>query len=124
MDTRRRTLSKVPEVTAYFWIIKVLTTAMGEATSDFFIHRVGVKNTTAIAAVALVAGLALALSLVLQFARTRYIPWTYWLVVVLVGIFGTMAADGVHVALGIPYAGVERVLHDRPRGDLHRLVRK
>jgi uncharacterized membrane-anchored protein len=97
-------MTKVPEVTVYFWIIKVLTTAMGEATSDFFVHRVGVTNTAALAVIGLVAGIALAVALMLQFAARGYVPWTYWLVVVMVGIFGTMAADGVHVGLGIPYA--------------------
>src|SRR5437870_3428157 len=99
----RRALSKVPEVTLYFWIIKVLSTGMGETTSDFFIHRVGVTNKVAIVGIAFVTGLALAVSLVVQLRARRYVPWVYWLVVVLVGVFGTMAADGVHVGLGIPY---------------------
>lgn len=103
MDTERRSRSKVPEVTALFWIIKVLTTGMGETTSDFMIHRVGVKNTAALAGVGLLAGIALAVALALQFRARRYIPWTYWLAVVMVSVFGTMAADGVHVGLGIPY---------------------
>jgi uncharacterized membrane-anchored protein len=100
---RERGIAKVPEITVYFWIVKVLTTAMGEATSDYFVHRVGVTNTTALAFIALVAGAVLAITLVLQFAAQGYVAWTYWLVVVMVGIFGTMAADGVHVGLGIPY---------------------
>jgi uncharacterized membrane-anchored protein len=99
----RRAFSKVPEVTLYFWMIKVLSTGMGETTSDFFIHRVGVTNKVAIIGIALVTGLALALSLVVQFGARRYVPWIYWLVVVLIGVFGTMAADGVHVGLSIPY---------------------
>ena len=103
MSSKRAAYSKVPAVTAYFWIIKVLTTAMGEATSDFFIHRVGVSNKLAIVGVALATGLVLMVALVMQFAANRYVPWTYWFVVVMVGIFGTMAADGVHVGLGIPY---------------------
>ena len=44
MHIERRTLVKVPEVTAIFWIVKALTTGMGETTSDFFIHREGVNN--------------------------------------------------------------------------------
>ena len=49
------------------------------------------------------AGCGLAASLVLQFAVRRYIPWVYWLAVVMVSVFGTMAADAVHVVLGVPY---------------------
>lgn len=94
---------KVPEVTVYFWIIKVLTTAMGEATSDYFVHRVGLKNTTALAAIAFITGIVLAVSLALQFSASRYVPWAYWFAVVMVAVFGTMAADGVHVELGVPY---------------------
>jgi uncharacterized membrane-anchored protein len=103
MRVQRGEWKKVPELTVYFWVIKVLTTAMGEATSDFFIHRVGVTNIIAIGAFGVVTGLALALALALQFAAVRYVAWTYWLVVVMVGVFGTIAADGVHVGLGIPY---------------------
>ena len=103
MNAERTAMSKVPEVTVYFWIIKVMTTAMGETTSDFFIHRVGVSNTVALAAIALITGVVLAVSLAFQFAASRYVAWTYWLVVVMVGIFGTMAADGVHIKFGVPY---------------------
>jgi uncharacterized membrane-anchored protein len=90
-------------MTVYFWIIKVLTTGMGETTSDYFIHRVGITNRVAIEGIVLVTGIALAVSLVVQLAARRYVPWIYWLAVVMVSVFGTMAADGVHVGLGIPY---------------------
>ncbi len=103
MRLDRAQLKKVPEVTSLFWIIKVLTTGMGETTSDFFIHRVGVTNTLALAGIGLATGVVLAASLALQFRARGYVPWTYWLAVVMVSIFGTMAADGVHVGLGIPY---------------------
>jgi uncharacterized membrane-anchored protein len=86
--------SKVPVVTVYFWIIKVLTTGMGEATSDSLV-RAGGAVAVAATAVALVA------SFVAQFAVSRYIPAVYWLAVVMVSVFGTMAADVPH-ALGIP----------------------
>lgn len=89
--------SKVPEITAYFWITKVLTTGMGEVFSDYL-----VKQIDPVIAVAL-GGLGLAASMVLQFMVRRYIAWIYWLVVVMVSICGTMAADVVHVVLGIPY---------------------
>ncbi|MGO9198402.1 MAG: hypothetical protein ACLQK4_14900 [Acidimicrobiales bacterium] len=90
-------MRKVPELTAYFWITKVLTTAMGEATSDYLVHRF-----PAVIAVAL-GGVALAMSLVLQFYVRRYVAWIYWLAVSMVAVFGTMAADALHIGLGIPY---------------------
>jgi uncharacterized membrane-anchored protein len=96
-------LVKVPEVTVYFWIIKVLTTAMGEATSDYFVHRVGLQNTTALAGIAFITGVILAVALVLQLRTTQYTAWAYWFTVVMVAVFGTMAADGVHVEFHVPY---------------------
>jgi uncharacterized membrane-anchored protein len=89
--------NKVPEITIYFWITKVLTTGMGEVFSDYL-----VKNINPIIAVAL-GGIGLMGSLLLQFLVRRYVAWIYWLVVVMVSIFGTMAADVVHVVLGVPY---------------------
>ncbi|GAA4629696.1 membrane protein [Actinoallomurus vinaceus] len=93
----RRAMSKVPEVTAYFWIVKVLTTGMGETTSDYLAHRLN-----PIVAVAL-AGILLAASLAVQFGVRRYVAWIYWTSITMVSVFGTMAADVLHVALGIPY---------------------
>lgn len=89
--------SKVPEITAYFWITKLLTTGMGEVFSDYL-----VKQINPVIAVIL-GGLGLAAAIILQFRVRRYIAWIYWLVVVMVSIFGTMAADVVHVVLGVPY---------------------
>jgi uncharacterized membrane-anchored protein len=90
-------LSKVPEVTAYFWIAKALTTGMGESTSDFLVHKL-------VPEVAVVlGGIGLVIALWLQFAASRYVAWRYWLAVAMVGVFGTMAADVLHVGLGVPY---------------------
>src|SRR5881398_86692 len=92
----RHPLTKVPEVTAYFWITKVLTTGMGEATSDYLVHRFNPE-------IAVVAGFtAFVAAMVLQFSVRRYNSWVYWLAVVMVALFGTMAADVLHVGLGIP----------------------
>jgi uncharacterized membrane-anchored protein len=88
--------SKVPKVTAYFWIVKLLTTAMGEATSDSLIHYLNPYLAVGIGAVTFVAALAL------QFATSRYIAWIYWLLVAMVAVFGTMAADVLH-KLGMPH---------------------
>ncbi|MEA2521834.1 MAG: hypothetical protein QOI81_1480 [Actinomycetota bacterium] len=103
MRLRSRTHNKVPEVTIYFWIVKVLTTGMGETTSDFFIHRVGLTNKSGLAAVGLTAGVVLLICLVIQVRSSRYSAPMYWMTVVMVGVFGTMVADGVHAELGVPY---------------------
>jgi uncharacterized membrane-anchored protein len=92
-----RLVSKVPEVTAYFWITKVLTTGMGEAASDYLGNRLGSALAMSISGAALIA------ALVLQFKVRRYIAWVYWLGVVMVSVFGTMVADGIHNGVGVPY---------------------
>ncbi len=92
-----RFIKKVPEITVYFWIIKLLTTAMGETTSDYLVHQLN-----PLIAVAL-GGVGLLVALVLQLSVRRYMPAIYWLAVVMVAIFGTMAADVLHIGLGIPY---------------------
>ncbi len=96
-ETARRALSKVPEITIYFWIIKILTTAMGEATSDFLVFHINPY------AAVIMGALGFAVAVVLQFRVKRYIAWVYWLLVVMVSIFGTMVADVAHVVLGVPY---------------------
>ena len=88
----------MPEITVYFWVIKALSTAMGEATSDFSVHRLNPKLAVVLGFVGFV------LALWLQFSMRRYLAWTYWLAVVMVGVFGTMAADVLHVGFGVPYA--------------------
>ncbi len=89
--------SKVPEVTAIFWVVKALTTGMGESTSDFLVH--GLVPEIAV----VLGGIAFLAALFLQFSSDRYVPWRYWLAVAMVGVFGTMCADVLHVGLGIPY---------------------
>jgi uncharacterized membrane-anchored protein len=90
-------LKKVPELTVYFWVIKVLTTGMGEATSDFFVHSFNPYI------VVIVAALVLLGSVLLQLAVRRYLTWVYWFAVTMVAVFGTMAAGILHVYLGVPY---------------------
>jgi uncharacterized membrane-anchored protein len=88
---------RVPEITAYFWVIKAASTALGESTSDYLVHAMDPKVAVVLGFIAFVAALGL------QFAVRRYIAWTYWLAVVAVGVFGTMAADVLHVGFGVPY---------------------
>src|SRR5580693_8596893 len=89
---------RVPEITAYFWAIKALSTAMGESTSDYLVHAMDPKIAVVLGFIGFVAALAL------QFRMGRYVAWAYWLAVVGVGVFGTMAADVLHVGFGVPYA--------------------
>jgi uncharacterized membrane-anchored protein len=97
MHLVKKVLRKVPEVTVYFWIIKLLTTGMGETTSDYLVRTLDPAIAVAL------GGIGLAAALILQLAVRRYVAWIYWLAVVMVAIFGTMAADVLHVGLGIPY---------------------
>ncbi len=88
---------RVPEITVYFWIVKALSTAMGEATSDFLVKRLNPFVAVG------VGFLAFVIALWLQFRVRRYTAWTYWFAVVGVGVFGTMAADVLHVGFKVPY---------------------
>lgn len=94
----RQLLSKVPEVTLYFWIIKVLSTTVGETFADFVNTRLGagLYATTAIFAVLLAAVFAV------QFRLREYVPAVYWTVVVLVSIVGTLFTDSLTDATGVP----------------------
>ncbi len=99
IDLRRRfRTAKVPTVDLRFWYIKLLTTAMGESTSDYAVHRFNPELAVLAGAVVFVGVLWL------QLRSPRYLVVTYWVAVVMVSVFGTMCADVVHVALGVPYA--------------------
>lgn len=87
---------KVPELTVYFWIVKVLTTGMGETTSDYFVHTYDPYL------VVILAAAALGLVVLIQVAVHRYNAWIYWFAVSMVAVFGTMAAGIVHVYMGVP----------------------
>ena len=91
-----QSLTKVPKITGYFWLVKILTTGMGEATSDALVHKLGPALAVPLALI------ALAVALKAQFSARGYVPWIYWTAIVMVAVFGTMAADGVHL-LGVPY---------------------
>jgi uncharacterized membrane-anchored protein len=93
----RAALTKVPEITAIFWVLKLLTTGMGEAMSDFL----GDKSVPIAGAIG-VFGLAFAIWL--QMRQREYRAPVYWFAVMMVAIFGTMAADGIHDGASIPYS--------------------
>jgi uncharacterized membrane-anchored protein len=89
---------KVPaRIAAIFWAIKLLTTAFGESTSDYLVHNVNPY-------LAVIAGFVVfVIAMALQLRADRYVPWIYWLSVAMVAVFGTMAADVLHVEFGVPY---------------------
>src|SRR3954468_4107367 len=99
MSTRtRQMLNKVPEVTVYFWIIKILCTTVGESFADYINETLGfgLTNTTVVFSV------ALAVALVAQFRLDRYVPGVYWLSVVLISVVGTLLTDNLTDARGVP----------------------
>jgi uncharacterized membrane-anchored protein len=90
--------AKVPEVILLFWVIKILTTAGGEATSDYLKTLGNIKG-GGIEVVLFVVGLVLA------FATRRYRASAYWFLAFAIAIFGTGVSDFLHLDVGIPYAG-------------------
>jgi uncharacterized membrane-anchored protein len=93
----RTGIVKVPEVTVYFWIVKLLTTAMGEAISDYLVNDVNKYLGV------LVGFVVFAVAIFFQFRSKAYSTWLYWIAVSMVAVFGTMCADVLHVVLGLPY---------------------
>lgn len=94
----RRVLNKVPQVTAAFWVIKVLSTTVGETAADFLNGQLGLGLT----ATTLVMAVLLATALVVQFRAKRYIPAVYWVAVVLISIVGTLITDNLTDGIGVP----------------------
>jgi uncharacterized membrane-anchored protein len=94
----RTLLNKVPEVTVFFWVIKILATTVGETAADFLAGSVGLGlgGTTAVMTVLLAAVLAV------QFRLPRYVPGVYWLAVVLISVVGTLITDNLTDTLGVP----------------------
>src|SRR5690242_19320608 len=93
----RQMLNKVPEVTLYFWVIKVLCTTVGETASDYLSDNVGLgltKTTFITAALLLV-------TLVFQFRARRYVAGIYWTAVVLISVVGTQITDNLHDDHGV-----------------------
>jgi uncharacterized membrane-anchored protein len=91
-------LNKVPEVTIYFWIIKILCTTVGESFADYINETLGfgLTNTT------LLFGAALVIALVAQFRLRQYVPGVYWLTVVLISVVGTLLTDNLTDGHNVP----------------------
>ncbi|TXK76139.1 hypothetical protein [Paenibacillus sp. N3.4] len=91
-------LSKVPEVTIFFWIIKILCTTVGETFSDFLNGNVGLGLTLT----TIIMGIALIVVLYFQFRATKYVPGIYWLTVILISVFGTLVTDNMTDGFKVP----------------------
>jgi len=96
-EPRTRWLTKVPLVTATFWVIKILSTTVGETFSDYLSVNLGLGPLVTDGTVFAVLTAALAM----QLRARRYVPWNYWLTVVLVSIFGTQVTDFLTDTLGV-----------------------
>jgi uncharacterized membrane-anchored protein len=94
----RRMLNKVPEVTFFFWLIKIMCTTVGETAADYLNDNLGfgLTNTT------IVTGVLLIVLLVVQFRGNRYIPFVYWSVVVVISVFGTLITDNMTDRYNVP----------------------
>ena len=90
--------NRVPLVTLDFWLIKLMAVTMGETAADYLAVNLGFGLTnTSLIMTAILAG-----ALVLQFAQKRYVPWAYWLAVVLISIVGTLVTDNLVDNFGVP----------------------
>jgi uncharacterized membrane-anchored protein len=94
----RTMLNKVPEVTVFFWLIKVMCTTVGETAADYVNDTLGfgLSNTT------LISGVVLAVLLVVQFRLRRYVPFVYWSTVVVISVFGTLITDNMTDRYSVP----------------------
>lgn len=91
-------LNKVPEITLWFWLIKVMCTTVGETAADFL----NVNLNFGLTGTSIVTGILLAIALVFQFRAKKYIPITYWLSVMFISVFGTLVTDNLTDKLGVP----------------------
>lgn len=91
-------LSKVPEVTLVFWIIKVLCTTVGETAADFL----NVNLNLGLMVTSIIMGVALLVALFVQFKTKKYTPVVYWLTVMLISVFGTLVTDNLSDTLHVP----------------------
>src|SRR6476646_9579220 len=96
-EQRRLLLSKVPEVTVAFWVIKVLCTTVGETCADLINDKLGLGLTMT----TYVMGIFLAVMLIAQFTLRHYVPAVYWSVVVLLSIVGTLITDNLTDNFGV-----------------------
>jgi uncharacterized membrane-anchored protein len=94
----RALLNKVPQITLYFWVIKVLCTTVGETAAGFL----NASLSFGLTGTSVVTGALLVVALLVQFRANRYTPGRYWTAVTLVSVFGTLVTDNLTDALGVP----------------------
>lgn len=101
----QKLLNRVPEITLFFWVIKIMATTVGETAADFlsFTMKLGLTNTSLV-----MSGL-LVIALLVQFKLKRYVPASYWGVVVLVSVVGTLITDNLVDNLGISLVTITAV---------------
>ena len=97
-DPLQHMLNKVPQVTLFFWVIKIMATTVGETAADFLNtnFNLGLTNTS------ILMGALLLAALVGQFRKDRYVPWIYWVSVVLISVVGTLITDNLTDNFGVP----------------------
>ena len=94
--TRTPIAAKVPQITALFWVTKLLTTAMGESAADYLAH-------VSIGLAAIIGTAGFVVAMVLQLRSRAYRAEVYWFAVAMVAVFGTMCADAMHILFHVPY---------------------
>src|SRR4051812_49393013 len=92
-----RMVNKVPLITLFFWVIKILATTVGETGADYLNFNLGLGLTLT----SLLAAVLLVISLVIQFLQDRYVPWVYWIAVVFLSVVGTLITDNLTDNLGV-----------------------
>src|SRR3954471_22092492 len=97
-STARRMFNKVPEVTFYFWLIKIMCTTVGETAADYLNDNLGFGLTKT----TIVTGGLLIVLLFFQFRARRYVPAIYWSVVVVISVFGTLITDNMTDRYNVP----------------------
>ncbi len=90
--------NRVPEATFDFWLIKLMAVTMGETAADYLAVNLGLGLTVT----SMIMTAVLVVAITLQFTRKRYIPWVYWLAVVLISIVGTLVTDNLVDNFGVP----------------------
>jgi uncharacterized membrane-anchored protein len=98
LPLRRRMLNKVPEVTVFFWLIKIMCTTVGETAADYLNDNLGFGLTKT----TYVTGALLAVLLLAQFRLRRYVPAVYWSVIVVISVFGTLITDNMTDRYNVP----------------------
>src|SRR3954452_24259837 len=96
--TARRMLNKVPEITLFFWVIKIMCTTVGETAADYLNDNLGFGLTWT----TVVTGVLLVICLAVQFRLLKYVPGVYWSVVVVISVFGTLITDNMTDRYNVP----------------------